>query len=484
MSAKGAAESEGIALHKGGWSWTGALLLTLTRPRHKRYSMLHTKSLFSLELLMADTFYLSLGLEEKHHFSLPSTWVPVHFLESAAKASLPSVNEMAREALQRPLGMPPLREMVSGGKRVAVVVDDGTRPTPAAEILQVLLPHLTEAGCPKERTAIVMALGTHSAMTGEALKAKLGADVVAAYRVIQHNAWQDDLVPVRIAGDERVVNVNPAVVEADVRIGVSSILPHPMAGYGGGPKLLMPGVSNIDFIMRHHMKNAIHPMSKIGISKGIPFHEACMSMAKVIGLDVTIDCTYDREGRITRVIAGSLEEAFTEAVKACSGVLGHPFPEKVDISITSSYPHTHGIQFYKGLAAADLVTNPQGAIVVVAPMATPVPDDFVKSFGKVKEEAHGDAVSYVCGFMSQGMPYLPNHSAEFNLAMSFAIRRPQIRTIIVSPLITRDTAEILGLEYSPTLEDALARLGQAYPEARAAIFPSGGLIVPIVDWEG
>jgi len=484
VSAKGAAESEGIALHKDGWSWTGALLLTLTRPRHKRYSMLHTKSLFSLELLMADTFYLSLGLEEKHHFSLPSTWVPVHFLESAAKASLPSVNEMAREALQRPLGMPPLREMVSGGKRVAVVVDDGTRPTPAAEILQVLLPHLTEAGCPKERTAIVMALGTHSAMTGEALKAKLGADVVAAYRVIQHNAWQDDLVPVRIAGDERVVNVNPAVVEADVRIGVSSILPHPMAGYGGGPKLLMPGVCDIAFIMRHHMKNTVHPLSKAGYVKGNPFHEDCMRIAHAIGLDVSINCAYDREGRIRRVIAGSLDAAFAEAVRECSEVLGHRFPEKVDISIVSSYPHTHGIQFYKGLVAADVVTEDEGAIVIVAPMVTPLPDEFIRAFAKVREEARGDMASYVTGIMSKGMPFLPDHSAEFNMAMSSAIRRPRIRTIIVSPAIDRDTASILGLEYAPTLEAAIAALGDAYPGARAAIFPSGGLIVPIADWEG
>ncbi|HUJ69596.1 MAG TPA: lactate racemase domain-containing protein [Syntrophorhabdales bacterium] len=433
---------------------------------------------------MGENFYLSLSPEEKRYFSLPRKWTAVHFLESTQAPAEQSVREMTREALAKPIGFSSLREMVSGGKRVAVIVDDGTRPTPASEILAVLLPHLVEAGCPKEAATIVMALGTHAPMSKEELEKKLGADVTSAYRVVQHNAWQDDLVPVKIPGDARLLKVNPAVAEADLRIGISSILPHPMAGYGGGPKLLMPGVSNIDFVMHHHMKNAIHPLSKVGITKGNPFHEECMSMAKVIGLDVTIDCVYDREGRIFRVIAGGLEAAFAEAVKACSEVLGHPFPEKVDISITSSYPHTHGIQFYKGLAAADVVTKPQGAIVVVAPMATPVPDEFVKAFIKVKEEAHDDTVSYVCGFMSQGRPYLPSYSAEFNLAMSFAIRRPRIRTVIVSPLITRDTAEVLGLEYSPTLDGALALLGRAYPEARAAIFPSGGLIVPIVGWEG
>ena len=117
-------------------------------------------------------------------------------------------------------------------------------------------------------------------------------------------------------------------------------------------------------------------------------------------------------------------------------------------------------------------------------MATPVPDEFVKAFIKVKEAAAGDTVAYVRGFMSKGMPFLPEHSAEFNMAMSFAIRRPRTRTILVSSSISRDTASILGLEYAPTVEEALAALVGAYPEARVAIFPSGGLIVPIVDWEG
>ena len=396
---------------------------------------------------MGKNYYLSLGPKEKHYFSLPSKWVALHFLESAKGIAVPSVIEMTREALAKPIGSPPLREMVSGGKQVAVIVDDGTRPTPASEILTVLLPLLIEAGCPKEHITIVMALGTHAAMTQEELVAKLGAGVVSTYKVVHHNAWQGDLVPVRIPGDERTVFVNPAVAHADVRIGISSILPHPMAGYGGGPKLLMPGVSNIDFIMHHHMKNAIHPHSKAGHAIGNPFHEDCMKIANAIGLDVSIDCVYDREGRISRVIAGSLDAAFAEAVKACSEILGHRFPEKVDVSITSSYPHTHGIQFYKGLAAPDAVTKSEGAIVIVAPMATPVPDEFVKAFIKVKEAAAGDTVAYVRGFMSKGMPFLPEHSAEFNMAMSFAIRRPRTRTILVSSSISRDTASILGLEY-------------------------------------
>ncbi len=120
---------------------------------------------------MGEKYYLSVGPEKRRYFSLPPKWTAVHFLESAHAAAAQSVQEMTREALAKPVGIPRLREMVSGGKRVAVIVDDGTRPTPASEILAVLLPHLIEAGCPKEATTIVIALGTHAPMKRRSLPA-------------------------------------------------------------------------------------------------------------------------------------------------------------------------------------------------------------------------------------------------------------------------------------------------------------------------
>jgi nickel-dependent lactate racemase len=80
---------------------------------------------------MGEKYYLSLGPETRRHFSLPPKWSAVHFLESAHVAAAQSVREMTTEALAKPVGIPRLGQMVSGGKKVAVIVDDGTRPTPA-----------------------------------------------------------------------------------------------------------------------------------------------------------------------------------------------------------------------------------------------------------------------------------------------------------------------------------------------------------------
>jgi len=432
---------------------------------------------------MERDYYMYLGQGEKRYFSLPALWVPLHFVEDEEGAPAASIEQMTLEALTQPKGTHPLQDLLSGVKSVAVIVDDGTRPTPVAAILAVLLARLEGSGFSRENICIVVALGTHEAMKRDALEARLGSEVLSYYKVIQHNARQSDLVPIIVPGDEKVVKINPEVAQADLRVGISSILPHPMAGYGGGPKIVMPGVSDFEYIRDHHVKYLIDPRSVAGATKGNPFHEGCMRAARAIGLDFSINCVYNQQGQIIRIIGGSLEMAFGEAVKVCFERLGHRFEEKVDVTITSTYPHTHGHQIFKGLSAPDLVTKDTGAILIVAPVVAPISAEFLNSFHEVERKSHNNSAAYVRDTLSKGMAFLPDKPIDFNMAMSTVFLRPHIRTILVSPTIPRDEARTMGLEYASSIEEGLRLLEKAYPEATVAIFPSGGLIVPIVAWE-
>ena len=425
--------------------------------------------------------YLSHGQEE--YFSLPEKWVPLHFVESEEKTPIPSIQQMALEALSHPIGTPPLQELVLRASKIAIIVDDLTRPTPAAEILKVLLSQLSGSGFSRNHITIVMAIGTHEVMGREALETKLGKNVASTYKVVQHNAWQNDLVPIRIPGDKKVVKINPEVAQADLRLGISSILPHPMAGYGGGPKIVMPGVCNFEYIRDHHTKHVIHPRSALGVTKGNPFHEGCMNTARAIGLDFSINCIYSQKGEVIRIIGGSLEMAFAEAVKVCSDKLGHKFDEKVDVTITSTYPHTHGHQLFKGLSTPDVVTKNRGAILLVAPVVGPISSEFLNSINEVKEKSNDHPAAYIKEALSKGMAFLPDKPMDFNMAMSTVFLRPEIRTILVSPFISKDETRIMGLEHASSIEEGLGLLQNDYPNARVAIFPSGGLIVPITAWE-
>ena len=81
------------------------------------------------------------------------------------------------------------------------------------------------------------------------------------------------------------------------------------------------------------------------------------------------------------------------------------------------------------------------------------------------------------------MAYLPDKSIDFNMAMSTPFLRPKIRTILVSSLISENEAHTMGLEHAANVEEGLKLLEAAYTKATVAIFPAGGLIVPITAWE-
>ena len=432
---------------------------------------------------MRKDYYLYLGQDKKEYFTLPQGWEPLHFVETEEGTATPSIKQMTREALSKPTGALPFRELLLRVKSIAIIVDDATRPTPAAEILEALFSHFKESGFSRENITIVVALGTHEAMKKEALETKLGSGVLSRYKVVQHNAWQSDLVPIQIPDDGRVVKISPEVAQADLRVGISSVLPHPMAGYGGGPKIVMPGVSNFEFIRDHHMKHVGHRRSAAGVTKGNPFHEDCMRVAQAIRLDFSINCVYNQKGQVIRIIGGSLEMAFAKAVEVCFEKLGHKCEEKVDVTITSTYPHIHGHQFFKGLSAPDIITKNTGAILLVAPVVAPISAEFLNSFHVVEEKSHNNSAAYVKETLSKGMAFLPDKSIDFNMAMSTVFLRPKIRAILVSPHISRKEAETMGLEHSSSTEEGIKLLGKLYPNAKVAIFPSGGLIVPITAWE-
>ena len=432
---------------------------------------------------MKKDYYLFLDQEKKEYFSLPKGWDPLYFVEAEDGATIPSIEQMTLEALSKPAGPLPFQALLSKAKSIAIIVDDGTRPTPVAKILGTLLSYLEEGGFSREKITIVVAIGTHETMEKDALGTRLGAGVLSRYKVVQHNAKESNLVPVQIPGDGRVVKINPEVARADLRVGISSVLPHPMAGYGGGPKIVMPGICNFDFIRDHHMKNVGHPRSAAGVTKGNPFHEDCMRVARAVRLDYSLNCVYNQKGQIIRIIGGSLESAFGEAVDLCLQKLSYKFDEKVDVTITSTYPHTHGHQLFKGLSAPDVITKNTGAILLVAPVVGPIAADFLNSFHVIEQKSHNNSVAYVKESLSKGEAFLPDKAIDFNMAMSTVFLRPKIRAILVSPHISRKEAETMGLDYSASIEEGIKLLGKVYPNARVAIFPSGGLIVPVTSWE-
>ena len=424
-------------------------------------------------------YYLRAARNKVIPFTVPAEWKVAHFLETGEPVPYPSAEQMARDAFLHPSGTESLSDVIAGARSIAIIIDDATRPTPVHPILQELLSYIEAANFGRNSIVIVIALGTHKIMDEEALRERLGDAISTRYKIIQHNAWAEDLISIAIPGEKAELKINPAVAYADCKIGISSILPHPMAGYGGGPKILMPGIANYEFIRDHHMTYLAHPQSIAGKTIGNLFHAVCMKAARAIGLNFSINCVYDQNGQLARIVGGSLEAAFNEAIDLCIQKLGHKFDKKVDITIASTYPHSHGHQFFKGLSAPDMVTKDNGAILLMAPILTPLSSEFIDSFQYVKEKSSNNSASYIREHLSRGEAYLPDKSIDYNMAMSTPFLRPRIRVMLVSPMISEKQAGIMDFEYAHSVEEGLKILARDYPSATVAIFPSGGLIVPL-----
>lgn len=423
---------------------------------------------------MRPRFFVLSRKGEAIFFTIPKGWTPVYFTKEEVCA-LPNVEELVEKAIERPLGTLPLQKIAVGCKNILIVIDDDTRPTPVKEAMKVVLETLRGTGA---EITVLVALGTHAPMSLERLERRLGRHVLSRLRVVQHDAWAEDLLPVRLL-DGSTVRVNPLLSEADLRIGICSVLPHPMAGFGGGPKLLMPGVCDFESIKKHHMRLTIHPRSSYGLCEGNPFHEAIASIAWQVGFDFSINFVYNSLGKPVEVLAGKPAPVFRKSVQKSMQLLGLPFKRRVDVTIASSFPHIHGAQFAKGLHAPLTITRKEGAMIVFLPLETPPPQELFQAIVQLRQGLGKDIKPFIKETMARGEAFLPERPLEFNMAIASLLLRPSIRTVIVSETISKAQAESMHFEHACSLEEAIGRLEEAFPSARVAIMAAGAFLVPI-----
>ena len=160
---------------------------------------------------------------------------------------------LIQQCLDNPVASPRLDELLVRGRRVAIVVDDGTRATPTPMLLRLLLQRLSQLGVDERQISVVIAYGAHRRHDDETTAALLGPDVVSRVQVVHHDAHDErNLVNVGTTKRGTPVSLNRVVVEADLRILTGSVKPHNQAGYTGGGKSIVPGVAGIDTILANH----------------------------------------------------------------------------------------------------------------------------------------------------------------------------------------------------------------------------------------
>jgi lactate racemase len=267
-------------------------------------------------------------------FNLP-TEMEVTVAESRQVDPVAEPVQAIQDALENPIGSARLRELARSGDRVCIVFTDSTRSCPDHLLVPALLAELEAAGVKDENITLLCGTGMHRPSTHEEKITKLGAGIVARYRVLDNEAQNAAaLVDLGVTSNGVPVQAHRAAVEADLLIATGIVEPHQYAGYSGGSKTLAVGAAGEPLIAHTHGPAFVdHPGTRLGRVDGNPFHQAITEAASRAGLRFILNVVLDGDKRILRVLAGDPELAFRDLVAFAKSVYEVAIPKQVDIAI-------------------------------------------------------------------------------------------------------------------------------------------------------
>ena len=247
----------------------------------------------------------------------------------------PLTSEQVLAALRDPVGLPPLADLCRGKRKPLIIIDDLSRPTPTASILDPLLDEMLSAGIAPDKVTILLATGTHPPPTDESIARKVGATATRACRVVVH---RDSINCVRV-GTTRFgtpILVDREVVDADWVVGIGGLYPNNTAGFGGGSKLAL-GVLARESIAQLHEK---HRQTGWGRDNGShTFRQDLDEIALAIGLTAMITVHVDEDARPVRVVFGDHRAYYSEEVRWAANTYRVVAPGDADVVVANAYPN-------------------------------------------------------------------------------------------------------------------------------------------------
>ena len=285
-------------------------------------------------------------------------------LPNPVRHELTGTQEVAR-ALQNPIGTPQLKEIVKPGESVAIVTSDSTRPLPSYEILPLLLDELVGSGVSQEDITVVFGLGSHRKHTPEEQKKLVGEAVYKRIKCVDGD--DSDCVRFGVTSRGTPVDIVRTVAEADRRICLGNIEYHYFAGYSGGAKAIMPGVSTRAAIQNNHSR-MVEAAAAAGKLLGNPVREDIEEAANMVGVDFIVNVVLDEHKKIVRAVAGDVVLAHREGCRYLDRLYGKPIANRADIVVVSQGGAPKDLNLYqtqKALDNAKHAVKKGGVIVLV-----------------------------------------------------------------------------------------------------------------------
>jgi nickel-dependent lactate racemase len=372
------------------------------------------------------------------------------------------------DSLDNPIGYTSLDDFLAGGEDIVFIVNDGTRPTPTAKVLDALSKRMD-----LKKARYLVATGTHRDMTQEEYNFVFGKHYQDLKdRIICHDAKTSECVFLGTSKNGTPMEVNKIAVDADRLVIITSVEPHYFAGYTGGRKSFLPGVASFKTVETNH-KLAMKKEAQALALEGNPVHEDMMDALEVVkGKKIfAIETVLDRHQNIYKSVTGELNASFYEAVKYANEVFSVPIPEKADVVITVA-PYPMDVDLYQSQKALDngkWALKEGGKIIMVS---------------KCREGIGHPTFLNQLSSSDDPNKVLENLRAEYKLGYHKAAKMAEIATWASIWAVTGLDPEILSkanIRPYPTVDAAMKDAFKDNPKARVIVLMDGSVTIPRVE---
>jgi len=297
---------------------------------------------------------------------LPDDWNVEIFPMNGAEVAPLTIAQMDA-AINAPIGTSRISELAKGKKRAVIIFDDMTRPTRTFELAPLVIKELKAGGIVDENITFVCALGTHGELTANEFRKKVGPELLAKYRVFNHNIYEN-CVEIGTTSRGTKMMINREVAEADLKIAIGCVTAHAQVGFSGGGKLVLPGISHVDSITHYHLEVDAMDHDSTGMGK-YPDNILQMEIeeaGQMAGIDFVVNIMVNGRGNTTHVFAGDLKQVYHEAVKlAADHYATTPSPQNKQLAISNAFVKANEMAIAAGLGMMSL-KDYAGTVVVIA----------------------------------------------------------------------------------------------------------------------
>lgn len=386
------------------------------------------------------------------------------------KVDIGDEEKTVASALSQPINSKSFSEFITGARDLLIIVNDATRPTPTAKVLDMIYSEIQNLNF-----KIIIATGTHRVPTEDELQFIFGNHLQELRdKIVIHDAKNESgLVKLTTTSRGTEMWVNKLAMDAHKIVIISSVEPHYFAGYTGGRKSFLPGIAGYKTIEQNH-KFALDPAAKTRALIGNPVHEDMSeAVSSLLEKEIfNINIILDNNHKIYSTVAGELDGSFHAAVESANEVFCVGVEEKADIVVTVA-PYPMDIDLYQSQKAIDngkLALKEGGILILVSKCRKGVGhDNFVKLM------ASSDTPQGTLDYIEKG--YRVGYHKAAKLA-EIALWADMWAVTDLDDGLLKSVFMTSYHDIQLAIDDALAKKGS---DAKVLILLNGSITVPMLD---